>query len=45
VFRSYRDNDISCFDAVVRPEFGRTEDGNYNHCASVEVTCHFDQVG
>lgn len=45
VFRSYRDTDISCFDATVRPEFGRTEEGNYAHIASVEASILFDQIG
>lgn len=48
VFRSYRDfgaDPYSCFEATVRPETGRTEDGNYNHLASAEIVIHFDQVG
>lgn len=45
VFRSYRDADISCVDATVRPEAGRTEEGNYTMVASVEVTLTFDQIG
>lgn len=45
VFRSYRDSDISCVDATVRPEIGRTEEGNYTMVASVEVTVTFDQIG
>ena len=45
VFRSFRDEDISCFTAEVFPEFGRTEDGNYNHVATVICDLHFDKIG
>jgi hypothetical protein len=53
LFRSYRDEHISCFDATVYPGGdgamltppGLTSDvGNY-FWASVEVSLHFDQVG
>lgn len=51
--RSFRDSDISCFSAVVRP-IGegtsivprglRSEVNNYT-CAVVEIAFHFDQTG
>lgn len=53
LFRSYRDADISCFDATVYPGGDgadltpaglSSEVGNY-FWASVEVRLHFDQVG
>lgn len=53
LFRSYRDQHISCFDATVYPGGDgaaltpaglSSEVGNY-FWASVEVSLHFDQVG
>jgi hypothetical protein len=57
LFRSYRDTDISCFDATVYPGgdgaeltptgMRQSESGNIGNYfwASVEVSLHFDQVG
>lgn len=45
VFRSYRDTVISCFAAEVFPQSGRTEDGSYDHVATVIVDIWFDKVG
>lgn len=53
LFRSYRDNDISCFDASVypggdgeelKPKGLASEVGNY-FWAGVEVSLFFDQIG
>lgn len=53
LFRSYRDNDISCFDATVypggdgaslKPPGLSSEVGNY-FWAVTEVNLHFDQIG
>jgi hypothetical protein len=53
LFRSYRDGDVSCFDASVmpggdgaslKPPGLSSEVGNY-FWAAVEVSLHFDQIG
>lgn len=45
VFRSYRDTDISCFAAQAFPESGHSQDGSYDHVATVIVDFHFDLTG
>jgi hypothetical protein len=45
LFRSYRDDTISCFAAEPLPMTGKTEDGSYAHAVTVVIDIQYDKVG
>lgn len=45
LFRSVRADGISYFDAEVYPGAGKSDDGNYEHCATALIRLQFDKNG